>query len=80
MLDSIITSFLAYDESAVLYGGRDSFIPFYTKEKGKFECVELAPTDYDSGTELRTLKSIELPSYSPEAATAILWTLRQVQK
>jgi hypothetical protein len=79
ILDSFIGSFLSYDEDAVLYGGRDSFIPYYKKDKGKFDCTELAPTDYDSGTELRTLESIKLPSYTPESASAILWTMRQLK-
>ena len=79
-LDKLVQSFLAYDEEAVLYGGRDSFIPFYKKDKGKFTAVELAPTDYDSGTDLRNLTAIELPKYSVEAAAAILWTLRQKTK
>lgn len=79
-LDLFIGSFLNYDEAAHLYGGRDSFIPFYKKESGKYETTEFAPTDYDSGTELRMLEAIEQPKYSIEAAKAILWTLRQVQK
>ena len=78
ILDSLISSFLGNDEEAVLYGGRDSFIPFYKKENGKFDTIELAPTDYDSGTELRELESIRLPEYSPETAQAILWSLRQI--
>ena len=80
MLDTLITAFLAYDETAILYGGRDSFIPYYKGDNGKFDCVELTPIDYDSGTELRALSSIEMPYYSKEVANAILWTLRQVEK
>lgn len=79
ILDSFIGAFLSYDEDAVLYGGRDSFIPYYKKDKGKFTCTELAPTDYDSGTELRTLESIKMPEYTPEAASAMLWTIRQLK-
>lgn len=78
ILDSIISSFILYDEQAVLYGSRDSFIPYYKKDGGKHECVELAPVDYDSGTELRALTAITLPKYTKDAAQAILWTLRQV--
>lgn len=77
-LDRLINAFLAYDEDAILYGGRDSFIPFYTKENGKFNTIELAPTDYDSGTELRALSSLHLPQYSSEVAQSILWTIRQM--
>ena len=79
-LDTLIGAFLNFDEEATLYGGRDSFIPYYKKDNGKHICTELAPTDYDSGTELRTLASLNLPEYTPEAAIAILWTLRQVQE
>ncbi len=79
-LDTMISAFLNKDEEAVLYGGRDSFIPYYKKDKGKFKFVELAPTDYDSGTQLRELMSLNLPDYSVDAANAIIWTLRQLKK
>ena len=78
-LDSIIQSFLSFDEEATLYGGRDSFIPFYTKSNGKFGHRVLEPNDYDSGTDLRKLVSMEQPVYTVEAAKAILWTMRQLQ-
>lgn len=77
-LDTIIKSFLNKGEEAILYGGRDSFIPYYKKDKGEFNYVELAPTDYDSGTQLRELVSLNLPEYTPEAANAILFTMRQL--
>lgn len=77
VLDSLISAFLSHDESAILYGGRDSFIPYYKKDNGKFDCIELSPTDYDSGTKLREISAIRLPDYSVEAAQAILWTLNQ---
>lgn len=79
-LDRFITSFIGFDEDAVLYGGRDSFIPYYKKDKGKYDTIELEPTDYDSGTELRALSSIVFPKYSPEVASCILWTMRQLKK
>lgn len=78
-LDGLIGAFLTADESAILYGGRDSFIPYYKQDNGKYDTVELAPTDYDSGTELRMLASIQMPSYSKETARAILWTLKQAE-
>lgn len=77
-LDRMVKAQLVQGESAVLYGGRDSFIPYYKEQNGAFECVELAPTDYDSGTESRRLAAIKLPTYSHEAANAILWTLNQI--
>ena len=79
-LDTLIQTFLAFEEEAVLYGGRDSFIPYYKKDNGMFQSVELAPNDYDSGTDLRHLTSIEQPNYSPEAAAAILWAIRQITR
>ena len=79
-LDTFTSAFLSLDETAVLYGGRDSFIPYYKKDNGKYDCVELAPNDYDSGTDLRLLESIKLPRYTRESAQAILWTLRQKNK
>lgn len=79
VLDTMIGAFLNKDEEAVLYGGRDSFIPYYKKDKGKFKHIELAPTDYDSGTQLRELMSLNLPKYSRDAANAIIWTLRQLK-
>jgi hypothetical protein len=77
-LDTMIQSFLAAKEEAILYGGRDSFIPYYKKDGGKFECSELAAEDYDSGTELRALAAIKLPEYSEDVANSILWTLNQI--
>jgi hypothetical protein len=79
-LDNLIGSFLSKDETAVLYGSRDSFIPHYEKDNGKFNSVELSPNDYDSGTELRQIASISQPVYSVDTAKAILWTLKQVSK
>jgi len=78
-LDSLIDSLLVGGEDAVLYGGRDSFIPYYKKDSGKFQCVELAPKDYDSGTELRELVAMDMPDYSPQSAQAILWAIKQLQ-
>ena len=79
MLDSFIDSMLSVGEEAILYGGRDSFIPYYKKDNGKHQCVELAPKDYDSGTELREMVAMDMPDYTPESAQAILWTIKQLQ-
>jgi hypothetical protein len=78
-LDSFIGAFLFKGEGAILYGGRDSFIPYYEKEAGKYNCVELAAKDYDSGTELRELVSYEMPKYSIGTAKAILWSIKQLE-
>ena len=79
ILDKFISSFLGTGEEAILYGGRDSFVETYKKFDGKFSTTELAPIDYDSGTELRALHSIHIPKYSVETASAILWTLNQLE-
>jgi hypothetical protein len=78
-LDLFVNAFLFNGEGAILYGGRDSFIPYYEKETGKYKCVELAAKDYDSGTELRELVSNEMPRYSVGAAKAILWAFKQIK-
>ena len=77
-LDNLVGCFLSANETARLYGGRDSFIPYYVKDNGKFECTELAPNDYDSGTELRQLEAIKQPVYSRETSQAILWAINQI--
>ena len=41
----------------VLYGGRDSFIPYYQKGKGQFDCKELDQYTFVSGTEVRKIVS-----------------------
>jgi bifunctional NMN adenylyltransferase/nudix hydrolase len=37
----------------LLYGGRDSFIPYYKKGNGQFDCKELDQYTFVSGTEVR---------------------------
>jgi len=77
-VDFLTDSLLYKGETAILYGGRDSFIPFYKKDNGQFDCIELLPEDNDSGTELRNLATIKLPVYSREISEAIIYTLNKV--
>lgn len=49
-LDNIVNTHLTPTQSAVLYGGRDSFIKVYT---GKFDTHELVQKGYMSGSEVR---------------------------
>lgn len=77
-VDMLVEASLFKGETAILYGGRDSFIPYYKKDEGKFETIELLPEDNDSGTELRNLAAIKLPVYSKEVAEAIIYTLNKV--
>lgn len=78
LVDTLIKSNLFIGEKATLYGGRDSFIPYYKTNGGNFEVVELLPEDNDSGTELRNLATIELPNYSEETAKAIIYTINKM--
>jgi bifunctional NMN adenylyltransferase/nudix hydrolase len=60
---------MAYGErTALLYGGRDSFIPFY---EGKYKTVELVTDVYYSGTEVRREVSREILSSSDFRAGVI---------
>lgn len=78
-VDNLISALLSPSESAILYGGRDSFIPYYKKDGGVFETQELLPEDNDSGTELRSIASTKPPIYSKETAEAMLWQYEQLQ-
>jgi hypothetical protein len=79
-VDLLVGSNLFMDETAVLYGGRDSFIPYYIKDKGLYTTVELLPEDNDSGTELRSIAMNKIPQYSREVAEGILYTMNQFVK
>jgi len=43
--------------NVLLYGGRDSFIPYYKKGGGQFDCKELEQHTFVSGTEVRKIVS-----------------------
>ena len=53
---------------AVIYGGRDSFIPYY---KGKYKTAELTTTIFVSGTEVRREVSREIIS-SPDFRAGVI--------
>ena len=79
-VDKTIDSYKGEGETAVLYGSRDSFIPYYFKDGGKYRCVELEEIPNISGTELRE-KSAEKPLvYSEDVANATIKTLKQFVK
>jgi bifunctional NMN adenylyltransferase/nudix hydrolase len=77
-VDLIIDTLCFRKETAILYGGRDSFIPYYHRDNGRYETIELLPEDNDSGTELRNIASSKLPVYSVEVAEAIIYTLNKI--
>lgn len=80
-VDMLVTSNLVgEEETAILYGGRDSFIPYYLQDNGIYKTQELLPEDNDSGTEIRNIASVKIPKYSPETAEAIIYTLNKVLK
>lgn len=79
-VDLMIDSLCYRKETAVLYGGRDSFIPYYHKDNGRYETIELLPEDNDSGTELRNIASIKLPVYTQEVAEAMIYMLHKLQE
>lgn len=56
----------------LLYGGRDSFIPFYKKSRGQFDCKELEQHTYVSGTEVRKLISEEVKN-SPDFRAGVIY-------
>ncbi len=66
------------NNNAILYGGRDSFIPYYRKDDGKYTTQELLPEDNDSGTELRSIAAVKIPTYSREVAEAIIYTINKL--
>jgi bifunctional NMN adenylyltransferase/nudix hydrolase len=72
-LDNLIDTYLMPGEKVVLYGGRDSFVPYYKKHNGKYDTVELNPVENDSGTASREMARHKRPVYSPEVADALLW-------
>lgn len=79
-VDYLVGASLYSDENAILYGSRDSFIPYYEKDKGGFRTQELLPEDNDSGTELRSIAATKLPLYTPEVAEAIIYTVNVLTK
>lgn len=70
-LDNQITDLTGPNQTVALYGSRDSFIPFY---KGKFSTVELEPTRYISGSEIRKDVSNRVKSTSDFRA-GVIWAV-----
>lgn len=56
----------------LLYGGRDSFIPFYIEGGGIFDTKELEQTTYVSGTEVRKIVSDTVKN-SPDFRAGIIY-------
>ncbi len=58
--------------NVLLYGGRDSFIPFYKNGNGIFDTKELEQTTYVSGTEVRKIVSDTVKN-SPDFRAGIIY-------
>lgn len=69
-LDSQIEDILGANQKAVLYGSRDSFIPYYTTKR--YETIELEPDRFVSGTEIRKLVSQKVKS-TPDFRAGVIW-------
>lgn len=70
-LDRIINSQIGPNQSVLLYGGRDSFIPHYC---GKFPTQELVPTKILSGKEIR--KNVGIKSKAtPQFREGVIWAV-----
>lgn len=72
-LDSLIFDNLAPNDTAVLYGGRDSFLKSYS---GSFETRELVATRFISGTEIRA-KVASAPQSDPIFRAGAIWATHQ---
>ena len=72
-LDEQIADHLGPNDSAVLYGGRDSFIPHY---KGRFDVRELSSSRIVSGTEIRA-KIMQAPQSDPAFRRGAIWATAQ---
>jgi bifunctional NMN adenylyltransferase/nudix hydrolase len=68
-LDNQIADLVGPNQSVALYGSRESFIPFY---KGKYPTIELEPTRFISGTEIRKEISNRVKA-SPDFRAGVVW-------
>lgn len=64
----------------LMYGGRDSFIPFYKKGGGHFDCKELDQYTFVSGTEVRKNISEQVKDSSDFRAGVIYQSYNQYPK
>lgn len=64
----------------LMYGGRDSFIPYYKKGTGQFDCKELEQHTFVSGTEVRKMVSEQVMDSSDFRAGVIYQSYNQYPK
>ena len=72
-LDSQIQDIISPNDTVVLYGSRDSFLPHY---KGKFDKRELQATRQISGSEIRA-KIAQAPQSNPQFRAGAIWASYQ---
>ena len=68
------------DKRWSLYGGRDSFIPYYKNGGGQFDCQELDQYTFVSGTEVRKMVSSEVKDSADFRAGVIYQSYNQYPK
>ncbi len=64
----------------LMYGGRDSFIPYYKNGGGQFDCKELDQYTFVSGTEVRKMVSEQVKDSSDFRAGVIYQAYNQYPK
>jgi bifunctional NMN adenylyltransferase/nudix hydrolase len=64
----------------LMYGGRDSFIPYYKNGGGQFNCKELEQHTFVSGTEVRKIVSEQVKESSDFRAGVIYQSYNQFPK
>lgn len=64
----------------LMYGGRDSFIPYYKRGGGLFDCKELDQYTFVSGTEVRKIVSEQVKESSDFRAGVIYQSYNQYPK
>ncbi len=72
-VDELIQDCLGPQDTAILYGGRDSFLPHY---KGRFDTEELTSSRHVSGTEIRALVA-QAPQSHPMFRMGAVWAAFQ---
>ncbi len=72
-LDEMVSDLLTPSQTAVLYGGRDSFISYYI---GKFPTRELEQTVWISGTEIRKNIASRSAKAAADFREGVIWASR----
>lgn len=68
-VDKLISSVTTHHQRVVLYGGRDSFKPYYS---GRFPVLEFESSGFFSGTQVRQEVSVKTIN-SPDFRSGVIW-------